>query len=143
MTAARSAVFQTTVVVGHWLATGVGILIAVAMAITTPSAEVALSSVLGAIACLLGAFMATSLARRKVADAQFFKGTTVARAIAVAWLLIPVAILGGALFGYGGVVGRYFDENFANIIAVGSIIGVLGPGYSEYRLARDAASAAP
>lgn len=106
---------------------------------------IAVASVSAAVASMLGSVMATSICRGRISDVEFDRGTTTARTIAVVWASIPVLLVGGSLIGglllgsgarVGGLAGRLIDDNVWTLIGVGSLLAIIGPGYSEYREAR-------
>jgi len=95
------------------------------------------TTALGTIAALLAALAATRLARVRVTDLWFVKGTGAARAIAIGWggvaILVPVGAVLAALTGIGT------DELASTIGPVTGTLGsvallaMLGPGYGEFR----------
>jgi hypothetical protein len=98
-------------------------------------------TILGAVAALIAAIFVTRIVRRGVSTIAFVKGTTTARVIAVAWVLIQLAIAFGTVV---GVIGDFeateLDWTAGIVGTVGSVslIAMLGPGYSEYRAAMEA-----
>lgn len=99
-----------------------------------PSSIVILT--IGLTAAVIGAMFATRLVMKRVSDHWFVKGSTTARVIAVAWVLIGLAINVGSVVSVMAQIDLTGDALTAGIIGtVGSVslIAILGPGYSEYR----------
>jgi hypothetical protein len=91
---------------------------------------------LAGAAVVLGSTFATRIARRRVSNVTFIKGTTTIRVIAIAWLMLGVVLIaipiievlinidtGGKALA-GGLLGTVGSISF---------LGMVGPGYSEYR----------
>ena len=87
-------------------------------------------------ATVIGALFATRLLRQRVASHWFVKGTTTARVVAVAWILLGLAVQ------IGPVLSVVFGIDLDITLLTGGIIGtagsvsflaILGPGYGEYR----------
>lgn len=138
----RSRGHQTSWVVLHWLGSvlaAVFALLLVPAVATQP--ELAVASVAGVLAMTAGSLMATSLARDHLISHDFIRGTTTSRAVAGAWVLIiggyaAVTIVGGFFISgstLGATLGRTLDEGiFATFLGVGTLLAIMGPGYSEY-----------
>lgn len=93
-------------------------------------------------ASVVGAVWATRVARMHVGNTIFVKGTTTIRVIAVAWLAIGFALIIVPIVSV--VFGIEFTEDgtvlgFVSTVGSVSLLALVGPGYSEYREARDAA----
>lgn len=95
----------------------------------------AVSVILGAIACIVGALGASSIRRLHLSDQEFVKGTTTIRAIAVTWLLIMVLAFASAIL-QADFVADVAESAAAELIGPASLVALAGPGYSELRGAR-------
>jgi hypothetical protein len=72
----------------------------------------------------------------------FIKSTTTIRVIAIAWILLAVAIVSGAVVAvFAAVPNEAVDwsKGFAGTVGAISILAALGPAYSEYREAMTSA----
>jgi len=100
-----------------------------------PAYSVVVIAVAG-IATIIGATFATRLLAKRVATHWFVKGTTTARVIAVAWLLVGTALnLGPVLSVLLSIdlTGDALTAGAVGTIGTVSLIAILGPGYGEYR----------
>ena len=97
---------------------------------------------LAGAAIVLGSTFATRIARRRVPNVVFIRGTTTMRVTAVAWLILGVVLI------LMPIIDVLFDIDTGALLladgllgTVGSIsfLGMVGPGYSEYREAMSAA----
>jgi hypothetical protein len=107
---------------------------------TTFASMVAL--VLAAASTLIGAIFATRILRARVTSTVFIKSTTTIRVIAIAWILLAVAIVSGAVVAvFAAVPNEAVDwsKGFAGTVGAISILAALGPAYSEYREAMTSA----
>ena len=96
-------------------------------------------------ASVMGCVMATRIARAHVGNTTFIKGTTTVRVVAIAWLAIGFALIVVPIASV--VFGIEFTEDgtvlgFVSTVGSVSLLAMLGPGYSEYREARDTAARA-
>ncbi|MGV8895215.1 MAG: hypothetical protein ACOH10_00530 [Rhodoglobus sp.] len=107
--------------------------------------RLALISLSAAAASLLGSAMATSVALGRVKNVDFDRATTTSRVIASVWVGSLALIIGGAVIGiltngggsHGGMLaGQFVDDTLWTVIGVGSLLAVIGPGFSEYRQGR-------
>ncbi|TFC15209.1 DUF2510 domain-containing protein [Cryobacterium algoritolerans] len=142
----RDNVEQILWVVFHWLGTMFAALLALAAVpafSTQPSVTVAV--IAGLFASTGSSVMATRLAREHLPSHEFIRGTTTSRSVTGAWVLIiggylVATVVGGVLHlasGIGGALGGTLDEGIAvAFLGLGTLLAMLGPGYSEYRDAR-------
>jgi hypothetical protein len=94
------------------------------------------------LAACVGALMTRRLARQGLDDADFIKGTTTVRAVALSWMFLFAFVVGGAFIGAwfshgmaydAGWLFGTFQRDLVSLIGFASLIAIVGPGYSEYR----------
>lgn len=129
---------QSTWLVVYWLATGANFLLFIqgilsAAALPLPSV---VAVTLAFTATLIGAVFATRIARRGVQTTVFVRGTTTARVISVAWIVLGIGIVSVSVISVlTSVAATELDwtAGFAGAVGSISILAIIGPGYSEYR----------
>jgi hypothetical protein len=135
--AARVPAAQQVWLVLYWFALAVNVallLVGLASRETTFASLVAL--VLAAVSTLIGVIFAIRIARAHVTTTVFVKATTTVRVIALAWVLLSLAIVSGAVVAvFAGLPREDVDwsAGFAGTVGAISILAALGPAYSEYR----------
>ena len=142
----RSTLEQICWVIFHWLGTMFAALLAlVAVPAFSAQPSVTVAVIAGLLASAGGSVMATRLAREHLPSHDFIRGTTTSRSVTGAWVLIiggylAATMVGGVLqlaSGIGGSLGDTLDEGIAvAFLGLGTLLAMLGPGYSEYRDAR-------
>jgi hypothetical protein len=96
--------------------------------------------VLAGAAVVLGSMFATRIARRGVSNLTFIKGTTTIRVIAVAWLMLGVVLIAVPVIEVLvniEVGGKVLADGLVGTVGSLSLLGMVGPGYSEYREAME------
>lgn len=135
--APRTPAAQQVWLVLYWLALAVNVgllLIGLLNRETTFASLVAL--VLAAASTLIGAVFATRILRAGVTTTVFVKTTTTIRVIALAWVLLSLAIVTGAVVAVFADLPQEdvdWSAGFAGTVGAISILAALGPAYSEYR----------
>lgn len=95
------------------------------------------------VSTLIGAVVATRLARAGVPNATFIKGTSTVRVIAVAWLLLGFVLIWVPIIETLGRIdfgGASLADGLLGSLGTLSILAFIGPGYSEYREAMSVAT---
>lgn len=95
------------------------------------------------ISTVIGAVVATRLARAGVPNAAFIKGTSTVRVIAVAWLLLGFVLIWVPIIETLGRIdfgGASLADGLLGSLGTLSILAFVGPGYSEYREAMSTAA---
>ncbi|WP_345751411.1 hypothetical protein [Microbacterium rhizophilus] len=129
----------------HWIA-GSWALLVLSLAALVPSlvAEDPVRDVAallaGAAACLLGAVATSSVRGMRLSDDDFIRGTSTIRTIEAAWLLM-ITLVGVSVFAEIPALEDAAYGMFLQLVGWGSLIALIGPGYSEYRSARAASAA--
>lgn len=97
---------------------------------------------LGCVSACIGAVSATRLRRMGASDMWFVLGTGTARAIAVGWAFVGLAILAGGVYATAADIDTDpLVEPVAGVIgSLGAValVAMIGPGYSEFREAKHA-----
>jgi len=129
----------------YWCAAGLGtlflLLSGVYLAVGAVSVTNVITVALATCALYLGAGLATRLFRLGANLSWFARGTVTTRSLSVGWVLLIVVVIGGGILGAlldlkaSDMLGS-FDGLLGTIGAV-ALLAVLGPGYGEYREARD------
>jgi hypothetical protein len=129
----------------YWTAAGLGTIFVLLSGIYLAVGAVTVTNVgtvaLATSALYIGAGLATRLFRMGASLSWFARGTVTTRSIAVGWVLLIFVVIGG------GIVSAIFDLQAEDLLggfdgllsAIGAValLAVLGPGYGEYREARD------
>ncbi|MCU1441315.1 MAG: hypothetical protein JWP85_2312 [Rhodoglobus sp.] len=92
--------------------------------------------ILAGAAVVLGSTFATRIARRGVSNVTFIKGTTTIRVIAIAWLMLGVVLIAIPIIEVlvnVDVGGDVLGDGLLGTVGSISFLGMIGPGYSEYR----------
>jgi hypothetical protein len=92
--------------------------------------------VLAGGAVVLGSTFATRIARLGVSNVTFIKGTTTIRVIAVAWLMLGVVLIAVPVIEVLVDVelgGKVLADGLVGTVGSLSLLGMVGPGYSEFR----------
>ncbi|WP_210507915.1 hypothetical protein [Naasia sp. SYSU D00057] len=129
----------------YWCAAGLGtlflLLSGVYLAVGAVSVTNVITVALATCALYLGAGLATRLFRLGAGLSWFARGTVTTRSLSVGWVLLILVVIGGGILAAlldlkaADMLGS-FDGLLGTIGAV-ALLAVLGPGYGEYREARD------
>lgn len=129
---------QSTWLVIYWAATAVNFLLFVQgmLGIGTLPLPSVVAVTLAFAATFIGAIFATRIVRAGVQTTVFVRGTTTARVISVAWLLLGFGIVSISVISVLTAVDTTeldWTQGFAGAVGSISILAIIGPAYSEYR----------
>jgi len=120
----------------YWTALGVNTVLLIVGLLGSATFASMVALVLAAASTLIGALFATRILRAGVTSTVFIKSTTTIRVIAIAWILLALAIVTGAVVAvFAALPNEAVDwsKGFAGTVGAISILAALGPAYSEYR----------
>lgn len=129
----------------YWTSAGLASLTLLLSALYLALGEIELPNVitiaLASLSLYIGAAFATRLYRMGASVSWFSRGTVTTRSLAVGWLLVWIAIVpGGITAALLDIEAEQITDSMGGLLqAIGAValLGVLGPGYGEYREARD------
>lgn len=129
---------QAVWLVVYWVATGVNFLLFIQgmLGIGTLPLPSIVAVTLAFAATFIGAIFATRIARAGVQTTVFVRGTTTARVISVAWLLLGFGIVSISIISVLTSLETTeldWTQGFAGAVGSISILAIIGPAYSEYR----------